>query len=217
MRFLPLLLLLTGCSLLASPDPQRADAYRLRAETAVAEKDYRGGADLLRKALPYAPHDGSLALRQGELLERIGDLRGARKTYRRGLKHAGKTSQQQILAWRLGLLLALQLDAPAKAQPLLEQIPAGTPWRADLLGVLALQDARPREALLHFNQALAAAGDEQTAATVLYHVALAYSRVGDEKNTLGSLFHAINRADHLGVIGDLERLWDALIADPSPL
>lgn len=215
MRFLPLVLFLAGCTALISPDPQRAADYRLQAETAVTEKDWQGGADLLRKAALHAPTDGALALRQAELLERAGDPRGARKVYRRGLKKVSEESQRQTLAWRLGLLLSLQLDAPAKARPLLEQISPEDPLRADLLGALALQEGDPRQALAYFNRALAAQPDDQVAATILYHAALAYHQVGDEKNTFGSLFHAINRAEHLGVIGDIERLWDALIADSN--
>jgi hypothetical protein len=54
-------------------------------------------------------------------------------------------------------------------------------------------------------------------ALILYHAALVYIALNDEKNAVTSLFHAINNATHLGLIRDISELWDKVNADqPLP-
>ena len=49
--------------------------------------------------------------------------------------------------------------------------------------------------------------DQDLEGLLLYHSALVYRELGDEKNTFGALYHAINFSKHLGQIRDIETLW----------
>ncbi|MBE0598475.1 MAG: hypothetical protein IH614_14505 [Desulfuromonadales bacterium] len=211
--FLSLLFLLAGCSVLIRPDPQRAEDYRLQAEQAVARKDFPTATSALRAALWRAPQQGSLYLRQGELLERTGKFRPAQRIYRQGLQAGPEEGDRQLLAWRLSLLQSLRLGNQGQARPALEALPFDSPLRADLLGVLALRGDDPQAALGHFAQALAGNLSEDLAATVYYHAALAHRQLGGETEALEALFQAANRAENLALITDLERLWNDLNAD----
>ena len=52
-------------------------------------------------------------------------------------------------------------------------------------------------------------------ALLLYHAALVYVELEDQKNTFGSLYFSINNAEHLGLIRDIEQLWEEINQDPE--
>jgi tetratricopeptide (TPR) repeat protein len=212
------LLLPAGCALFAGAPPGTAEEHRSRAEGLVSSRDYAGAADELAHALRLAPRDGELYLRAGEVLEAADRSQEAADIYDRGRRALPADEPLQAeLAWRLALLQALRLDRPQRAEELLPALPAASAARADLEGVLALAEGKPREALILFSSALQRGPQKQTAAAILYHAALAYHRLGDEKNTFGSLYQAINLAEHLGLTRDIEAFFRALSqARPAP-
>jgi tetratricopeptide (TPR) repeat protein len=204
------LLLFTGCAAVA-PDPQTAENFRRQAEELVAVRDFITAADRLGQAIDYQPEDSSLYLRRGELLERSGDLNAARRIYRRALNLLPDADPQRPeIIHHLALLYALKLDGIGKARGLLPELPEGSAARADLLGVLALQGERGKEALQHFDQALARNPGDELAAAILYHASLASYGLGDEKTTLGNLYQAAMRTSSPALSRDIEILWERI-------
>lgn len=211
--FLSVIFLCTGCAFLQRPDPPMAETFRQEAEALVVQQDYAAAAERFAAAIRLHSDSGTLYLRRGELLERNDCPAKARRNYQTGLKKISADDPlRPELVHRLALLLALKLDSAAEARPLLLQLPIDSPRRDDLLGVLASIEGNQREALLRFNAALAQNPDKNLVATILYHAALAYQRLGDEKNTSGSLYNAINFTSNLATARDIENLWNRLKA-----
>lgn len=202
--------LCTGCVVLQR-DPQMAETLRQEAEALLAREDYTAAAERLDAAISQDSDNCTLYLRRGELLERNDRPGIARRNYQAGLKKiSADDPRRPELVHRLALLLTLKLDAAGEARSLLLQLPMDSPRRDDLLGVLTSIEGNQRDALRHFNAALVQNPDEDLTATILYHAALAYHRLGDEKNTSGSLYHAINDTRHLGIAWDIENFWNRL-------
>ena len=68
-----------------------------------------------------------------------------------------------------------------------------------------------------FNQALAITTANDQKAIILYHAALVYDALKDDKNAVTSLFHAINNATHLGLVRDISAMWARVNANqPLP-
>ena len=202
--------LLPGCSALL-PAPLTAEQHLAQAETFKAKKDYAAAANSLAKAIRKRPADGSLYLQQSELLEVAERPKPARKTYRKGLKTipAGDPSRPE-LSYRLLQLLALKLSAPAEAEPLLPVLPAGSVKHIDAKGCLAYGRGRHQEALRLFDQAREQATDQDLSARILYHTALTYHQLGDDDSAMRALFHAINKAQSLGVSKNIEYFFNDL-------
>lgn len=202
-------LLLTGCSaLFPPPDPRPAEEIVTQAEDLVNRKAYAGAAELYTLAIAKQPGNGRYYLRRSELLEALGRDKEARANYRAGLSKASKGSPEQLeLMHRLALLSAEHLQDIDTAEDLLELMPTGSVARLDLAGYLYYQANQPELALKMFNQALGVTSDADQKAIVLYHAALVYDGLKDDKNAVTSLFHAINNATHLGLIRDISALW----------
>lgn len=211
-------LLLTGCAtLFPPPDPRPAEEIVAQAEDLVNLKAYAGAAELYALAIARQPGDGRYYLRRSELLEALGRDKEARANYRAGLTKSSKGSPERLeLMHRLALLSAEHLQDIDTAEDLLEQMPTGSVARLDLAGYLYYQANQPELAIKMFNQALGLTTDGDQKAIVLYHAALVYDGLKDEKNAVTSLFHAINNATHLGLIRDISALW-AKNNDNAPL
>ncbi len=205
-----LLASLSGCAAFPRIDESlSADQYRERADVQIFKKDYLGAARSLEAAIRKDPTDGALYLKHGEILEILGRDRQARTTYRQALEAARPAPENEQIAWRLALLLALKLSDPAAAKQTLPHFAEGSLERTDLEGVLALQQGRLGEAIERFGEALKLAGEQYTA-RILYHAALAYNEMGEEEKTFISLFHAINQARNLADEKDIERFYNRL-------
>lgn len=202
-------LLLTGCAVLFPPsDPRPADEIVAQAEDLARRKAYAGAIDLYALAIAKQPGNGRYYLRRSELLEALGRAKESRANYRAGLSKTSKGSPAQLeLMHRLALLSAEHLQDIDTAEDLLELMPTGSVPRLDLAGYLYYQANQPELALKMFNQALGLATDGDQKAIVLYHAALVYDGLNDDKNAVTSLFHAINNATHLGLIRDISALW----------
>lgn len=211
-HFASLLLLagmLAGCAgLLQPPDPRPAEEIVVQAEALVKNNAYAGAAELYGRAIAKQPANGRCYLRRGELLEALSSDRDARAVYRDGLKNvASPTPEHLELMQRQALLCAEHLKDIDTAEDLLEQMPTGSVPRLDLAGYLYYQAGQHELALKLYNQALGIATEPDQKAIILYHAALVYDALKDEKNSVTSLFHAINHAAHLGLIRDISEFW----------
>ena len=218
--FLPvLLLLLTGCTaLLATPDPRPVEEVTAQAEMLVKGKAYERAAELYARAIAKQPTNGRYYLRRGELLEALDREGDARDTYRAGLKNVDKAAPEYLsLLQFLALLAAEHLRDIDTAEDMLEQMPNGSGPKLDLSGYLYYQADQHELALKFYNQALGLATDPDQKAIVLYHAALVYDTLKDDKNSVTSLFHAINQATHLGLIRDISAMWEKVnTSQPLP-
>ena len=216
---LSLLLTVAGCAgQFTSPDPRPAEEIVAQAEGLIKRKEYAGAAELYATAIVKQPENGRYYLRRSELLEALGRDKEARSSYRAGLTNLPQSAPERLeLMHRLALLAAEQLQDIDTAEDLLEQMPAGSGPRLDLAGYLYYQVNQHDLALKMFNQALGVTSDADQKALVLYHAALVYDALKDEKNSVISLFHAINNATHLGLIRDISALWTEVNASqPLP-
>lgn len=216
---LALLFLAGGCSLLLpKPDPRPVEAIVNHAEELVGRKAYAGAADEYAIVLRKQTDNGAYYLRSAELLERIDEDQRARKTYERALKNLPPDDKHRHeIMLRLALIDANHLFLLDDAEELLQQLPDSSVERHDLAGFLYYKSGQYDLAISILNKALERCKDNDMRALMLYHAALIYRQLGDEKNTYGSLYHAINQAQHLGLIRDIERLWNTLNEEnPSP-
>jgi tetratricopeptide (TPR) repeat protein len=215
---LSLLLPAAGCAGLFAPaDPRSAEEIAAKAEEMVKFRAYAAAADLYARAIGKQPDNGRYYLRRSELLEALGLDKEARSNYRDGLSEVAKDSPDRPeLTHRLALLAADHLRDIDEAEDLLAQLPPGSVPRLDLTGYLYYQATQYELALKMFNQALAKTDDPDQKAIVLYHAALVYDALKDDKNTVTSLYHAINHATHLGLIRDISALW-AKVNNNQPL
>ena len=204
-----LLLLLAGCAGLVAPaDPRPAAEVAAQAEELVKRKAYADAAELYATAIAKQPDNGRYYLRRSELLEALGLDKESRATYRHGLSRVAKDSPEYLeTMYRLALLSADHLQDIDSAEDLLAQLPTGSAFRLDLAGYLYYQANQYELAIRMFNQALGLTTNPDQKAIVLYHAALVYDALKDEKNSVTSLFHAINNATHLGLIRDISALW----------
>jgi tetratricopeptide (TPR) repeat protein len=202
-------MLLAGCAGLFAPvDPRPAAEIVAQAEELVKRKAYAGAAELYARAITKQPDNGRYYLRRSELLEALGLDKESRTNYRDGLSRMAKGSPEHLEALhRLALLSATHLQDIDTAEDILEQLPAGSVPRLDLAGYLYYQANQYELAIRMFNQALGLTQNADQKSILLYHAALVYDTLKDEKNSVTSLYHAINNATHLGLIRDISALW----------
>jgi len=97
-----------------------------------------------------------------------------------------------------------------EAEELLQRMPGTSIERYDVAAFLYYQASQYEESLKLLNKALERVRSADQKALLLYHAALVYLKLEDEKNTFGSLYYAINNAEHLGLIRDIEQLWQEI-------
>jgi tetratricopeptide (TPR) repeat protein len=210
--FLLLVLFLSACTGLRQPNvPQTAEEHRQRAEELIFSKNYSAAAEELALAIRKSPRQGDIYLRHGEVLAALGESREAGNTYIKGLRAVSKDSpHRRELTYRLALLYATDLNAPKKAQKLLDELPAGSIAFYDLTAVIATGRGNAREALALLNKALRQKPTKNMAAQILFHAAKAYQLLDDKGNVSKSLFQAINLAENLALTQDIEAFWKEL-------
>ena len=212
------LVLLTGCAVLFPVDRRSAEEVATEAEEQVGRKDYEQAAALYGKAIAKQPQNGRYYLRRSELLESLSLFKAAQDNYRTGLtKVPADAPERQEVIYRLALISAEHLDDIDTAESLLDQLPGASVPRLDLTGYLYYHGRLYEDALKRFNQALSVTKNADQKALILYHAALVYTALNDEKNAVTSLFHAINNATHLGLIRDISELWEKVnVNQPLP-
>lgn len=212
-----LTLLLDGCAALSVKDDKRpVEIVLSHAEQLVKSKAYAAAAEEYAIIISKEPTVGSHYLRRAELLERIDEDKEAHKTYERGLEMVPEEDPDHLeLMHRLALVDANHLFKLDDAEKLLTRLPPRSIEKLDLAAFLYYQSSQYHEAIKLLNMALEKVRDADQKALLLYHAALIYVKLGDQKNTFGSLYFAINNAEHLGLIRDIEQLWQKLNEDPE--
>ncbi len=206
------LLLLAGC--LGTLPPAE---HRQRAEALLASKDFAGAAREIAFSLRRDPGQVDLHLLRGDLLERLDRPEEALAAFADGSRNAPPEDPRRgELLFRRALLLVRPLTRPAEARPLIQELPENDPRRTLIEATLSLQEGRPLDTLAQLNRALAVPLEKDLSARILYTAALAYHRLGEVDRTSQSLFHAINLAEGLALIRQIELLWEELnAATPS--
>lgn len=210
-RAISLLLLLP---MLATGPSQAAETNALQheAQELIIGKDYVGAAAKLEVAIAKNPQQAALYLQLCDVLEALGQNAEAQKTLQQGIKSSpAQDPLQPQLSYRSGLLAALKLGDRKIAEGVVKALPAGAE-KSDLQGVLALLDQQAKPALDRFVEALPQATDQDAEARIHYHAALAHHGAKDLDNAMASLFNAINKANNLALIKDIEKLWSELYA-----
>ena len=210
-----LTLALAACSgLVAKSDPRPVEVIIQEAETLVLRKAYLPAAEKYATVVKKAPTVGKYYLRYGELLERVDLDKDARHVYRDALDEIPENDPDRVeLIHRLALIDANHLYRIDEAEELLHQLPKGSVESYDLAAFLFYHSHQSDEALDFLNKALAKVAEADQKALLMYHAALIYHQIGDVKNTFGSLYHAINLAEHLGLIRDIENFWEEINRD----
>ena len=116
---------------------------------------------------------------------------------------------------RLALINANHLFRIEEAEDLLLRMPPDSIEYLDLSAFLYYESSQNEQALGLLNKALERVRTADQKALLLYHAALVYVKLEDQKNIFGSLFYSINNAEHLGLIRDIEQLWHELNEDPK--
>ena len=96
-----------------------------------------------------------------------------------------------------------------------ERMPEKSIERLDLAAFLYYQASQYDQSIILLNKALENVTSPDQKALLLYHAALVYVKLNDQKNTFGSLYYAINNAEHLGLIRDIEQLWQEINEIPA--
>ncbi|WP_305041725.1 hypothetical protein [Geoalkalibacter sp.] len=202
-------LALAGCAASFAPKPTRpAIEHAEEGENLVFQRKFEEAEKEFRLALLAAPEETSHYLRHADLLEILGRDQEAREVLTAGLRSSKPDRDQTLhLTHRLILLNALKLDGLKEAVRLLETLPPDSFARTDGAGVIALSQDQPRAALPLFDRAQHLARNTDEQALALYHAALAYLRLEDEKSTSAALYYAITLAENPVLIKDIERLW----------
>jgi len=186
-----------------------------RAEQLVKSKAYAAAAQQYAIVIQKEPAVGKYYLRRAEILERIDEDMAARGTYEQALDHVSEEDPDHIkIMHRLALINANHLFRIEEAEDLFERMPDGSIEKYDTSAFLYYQASQYDKAISLLNKALERVRTTDMKALLLYHAALIYVKLKDEKNTFGSLYFAINNAEHLGLIRDIEQLWQEINREP---
>lgn len=215
---LTLLVSLGGCAKVpVTDDPRPVEDVVNRAEQLIKSKAYAAAAQQYAIAINKEPTVGRYYLRRAELLERIDEDVDARKTYDQALKMVPEDDPDHLeIMHRLALVDANHLYRIDEAEELLQRMPKGSIEKLDTAAFLYYQAGQPDQAILLLNKALERVRSADQKALLLYHATLIYVQLKDQKNTFGSLYYAINNAEHLGLIRDIEQLWEKINEGPIP-
>lgn len=211
-----LAIFLSGCTGLSiKDDPRQVEDVVSRAEQLVKSKAYAAAAHQYAIAILKDPVVGRYHLRRAELLERIDEDKEAHRTYERAMKMVPEDDPDHLqIMHRLALIDANHLFKLDDAEELLQRMPKRSIEKLDLAAFLYYQASQYDMAISLLNKALERVRSADQKALLLYHAALIYVRLEDQKNTFGSLYYAINNAEHLGLIRDIEQLWQEINQDP---
>lgn len=179
-----------------------------RAEQLVKSKAYAAAARQYAIAILKDPTVGKYYLRRSELLERIDQDKEAYGNYRQALEMVPEDDPDHLaIMHRLALINANHLFKIEEAEDLLQRMPENSIEKYDTAAFLYYQASQFDQSIKLLNKALERVRSADMKALLLYHAALVYVKLKDQKNTFGSLYYSINNAEHLGLIRDIEQLW----------
>jgi len=197
-------------------DSRTLEEVVVNAEHLINQKAYAEAANEYQVAILKDSTVGQFYLRRAEVLERIDQDKEARLTYERALQSVPEDDPVYLeLMHRLALINANHLFRIEEAEELLLKMPDQSIERLDLSAFLYYQSSQYEPAIELLNKALERVRTADQKALLLYHAALVYVKLEDQKNIFGSLFYSINNAEHLGLIRDIEQLWQELNEDPK--
>lgn len=210
-------LLVNGCAKVSvKDDPRPVEEVVDRAEQLVRNKAYAAAAQQYATVVAKAPEVGRYYLRRAELLERIDEDKDAQRTYELAMKMVPEDDPDHLqIMHRLALVDANHLYNLDEAEELLQRMPDNSIERLDLAAFLYYQASQFDQSIILLNRALEKVRSPDQKALLLYHAALVYVKLKDQKNTFGSLYYAINNAEHLGLIRDIEQLWQEINESPA--
>ena len=208
---------LGGCAAVPGKnDPRLVEDVVSRAEQLIANKAYAAAAKQYAVAIAKAPTVGRYSLPRAEVLERSDQDKEADHTYEQAMQMVAEDEPDHLqIMHRLALIDANHLFKLDEAEELLMRMPEKSIEKLDLAAFLYYQSSQPQLAISLLNKALERVRTADQKALLLYHAALIYLKLNDQKNTFGSLYYAINNAEHLGLIRDIEQLWQEINADPT--
>ena len=217
-----LALCLGGCAGVSVKDDHRSvEAVVSQAEQLIKSKAYAAAAAQYAIAIEKDPVVGRYYLRRAEVLERIDKDKEAHRTYEQAMEMVSEDDPDHLqIMHRLALIDANHLFKLDEAEALLQKMPGTSVERYDVAAFLYYQASQFDESISLLNKALERVRSADQKALLLYHAALVYVKIGDQKNTFGSLYYSINNAEHLGLIRDIEQLWQEInndTADKPPL
>ncbi len=207
-----LVLVLGGCAgISGKDDPRPVEEVIDRAEQLIQSKAYAAAAHQYAIVIAKDPAVGRYYLRRAEVLERIDEDKDAFRTYERAMEMVPEDDPDHLqIMHRLALIDANHLYKLDEAEELLQRMPGTSIERYDTAAFLYYQASQYDESLNLLNKALERVRSDDQKALLLYHAALVYLKLEDEKNTFGSLYYSINNAEHLGLIRDIEQLWQEI-------
>lgn len=211
-------LFISGCGggVSIKNDSRSLEEVISNAELLIKQKAYAAAADEYQLAILKEPTVGQFYLRRAEVLERIDQDKEARLTYEHALKNVPEEDSGHLqIMHRLALVNANHLFRVEAAEDLLLRMPENSVEQIDLSAFLYYQSSQYNLAISLLNKALERVRSADQKALLLYHAALVYVKLEDQKNIFGSLFYSINNAEHLGLIRDIEQLWQELNSDPK--
>lgn len=211
-------LFISGCAggVSVKDDSRSLEEVISNAELLIKQKAYAAAANEYQVAILKDPTVGQFYLRRAEVLERIDQDKEARLTYERALKKVPKEDHGHLqIMHRLALVNANHLFRVEAAEDLLLQMPENSIEQIDLTAFLYYQASQYERSIQLLNKALEQVRSADQKALLLYHAALVYVKLEDQKNIFGSLFYSINNAEHLGLIRDIEQLWQELNENPK--
>lgn len=211
-------LFISGCGggVSVKNDSRSLEEVISQAELLIKQKAYAAAADQYQIATLKDPTVGQFYLRRAEVLERIDMDKEARLTYERALKNVPEEDHGHLqIMHRLALVNANHLFRIEDAEDLLQRMPENSVEQIDLAAFLYYQASQYDLSIKLLNKALERVRSADQKALLLYHAALVYVKLEDQKNIFGSLFYSINNAEHLGLIRDIEQLWQELNENPK--
>ena len=205
-------LCLGGCAgVSVKDDPRPIEDVINRAEQLIQGKAYSAAAKQYAVVIAKDPAIGRHYLRRAEILERIDEDKEAYRTYQQAMEMVAEEDPDHLqIMHRLALINANHLFKLDEAEELLQRMPGTSVERYDLAAFLYYQASQYEESITLLNKALERVRSADLKALLLYHAALVYLKLDDQKNTYGSLYYAINNAEHLGLIRDIEQLWQEI-------
>lgn len=206
-------LLSGGCSggAQVKNDNRSVDEVIINAEQLVNARAYAAAAKEYAIVLLKEPTVGQYYLRRTELLERIDQDEEAYQVYQKAMKKVSEDDPYHLkLMHRLALINANHLFKIEEAEDLLQRMPELSIEQLDTSAFLYYQASQFDLSIKLLNKALERVRTADMKALLLYHAALVYVKLEDQKNLYGSLYYSINNAEHLGLIRDIEQLWEEL-------
>ncbi len=205
-------LVLGGCAgISGKDDPRSVEDVINRAEQLIQGKAYASAAQQYAIVIAKEPTVGRYYLRRAEVLERIDEDEEARSTYEQAMEMVAEEDPNHLqIMHRLAVIDANHLSNLDEAEELLQRMPGTSIERYDTAAFLYYQSSQFDESISLLNKALERVRNADQKALLLYHAALVYLKLEDQKNTFGSLYYSINNAKHLGLIRDIEQLWQEI-------